>query len=658
MSAQSAPVSPSPRTATLAPGHVVGGRFVVEHAASEDALGSVLRARDQKTNKAIALRVLASGLVEGEAATHVLRTECRSAATLSHRSIVTTYGVGTDPSGAHFVACEWVDGVTVAQLVAKRSAEGERLSLRGAYNVVAHVCNALTAAHAKMPHGALRPTVVWVTKAGRVKVGDFGVARAVVKAAGAAALGANEQASLAPEVKMGGEPSARSDIFGIGALLYQMLTGRSPADDFVAPSQAHPDATPAIDQVLMRCLAGDPAQRFATPDEVRLALLPLVAGAPEVAPEQDFGVEVDVDVDLASQRPPESKVHPVVAPRPAPTPRASQPGGAPKVGQRVSIHEPFRPSMPGGPPPRMSLPGAPPADAAAPAPAAEVDLGVLLSKITENDAPRWMLVKDKLDHGPFSGRELVELILKGEALAQHGLFNMDTGVRKEVGEFPEFVEFLEQYKIKQQQAAHKIALARSETVEKASNAVKFIIAAAVLGVLVIGIGIFLYTRQSGDGDEVADADLADLYDRGDIQIEGTAGILPDPPRGSRRGGRRGGGGGAGGMSYEDAMNQAVNLGDVTSGGGERRLTPADVAGVMNRHINQLFSCVSTELRSGGSLGNVQIDLAIAGNGSVLGASTRQGSPAFRSCIEGRVRRIRFPTFEAPRMGARYAFAVD
>ena len=106
------------------------------------------------------------------------------------------------------------------------------------------------------------------------------------------------------------------------------------------------------------------------------------------------------------------------------------------------------------------------------------------------------------------------------------------------------------------------------------------------------------------------------------------------------------------------MNQAVNLGDVSQGGSERQLTPADVAGVMNRNINRLFSCVGAELRRGGSLGEVQIDLAIQGSGQVQGSSVRQGSAQFKSCIAGQVRGIRFPSFPAPRMGARYRFSVN
>ena len=113
------------------------------------------------------------------------------------------------------------------------------------------------------------------------------------------------------------------------------------------------------------------------------------------------------------------------------------------------------------------------------------------------------------------------------------------------------------------------------------------------------------------------------------------------------------------MSYEDAMNQAVELGDVTQGGSERRLTPAEVQGVMNRNINSLYSCVGAELaRSPGSISHVQIDLAIAGSGQVLGASVRQGSSTFQGCVASKTRQIRFPNFPAARMGARYSFNVD
>ncbi|MEM9195441.1 MAG: protein kinase [Myxococcota bacterium] len=623
----------------LARGQVVGGRFEVESQAAADATGVVMAARDQKTGKPIALRVLRPGLVPKPDGVKILRQHCRSAAQLNHRNIAATYGVGSAGGGAQFIAAEWVDGATLDELIRRRVEAGGSLSLRGAFHIVEGLASALGAAHTGTCHGAVRPSAIWVSRDGKVKLGDFGVGRALLAVAGARAFDPADQARLAPEVKAGSDATPLSDIFGLGAVLYELLTGRSPADGFVPPSQVHPEASEDVDQVLFRCLGADPGARFDDPKQVRDALAPL-ADATNPAPfEQDFLFGTGTRA-VAPKSPPPAQ-DPAQAPRPG--------AAAPAVGARVSIHEEFRPSVAEAPPPAAS---------------AEVDLKDLLSKITENDAPRWMVVKDNLDHGPFSGRELVNMILKGEVLGDHGLLNMDTGERKKVREFTEFSEFLAQFELKKEQQAQHAELVRADKVEKASSALKFVIAAGVVGVLAVVTAVFLVTLQSADDDPQAATDArADLFDRGEIEITGSAGILPEPRRrggrGMRGGGMGGGGGGMGGnLSYEEAMERAVNLGDLSMGGGERQLTSGDVAGVMNRHINSFFGCVSQELRRGGSLGTVQIDLAIAGSGQVLGASTRQGSPQFRSCIASRVRNVRFPSFPAPRMGARFSFSVN
>jgi hypothetical protein len=636
----------------LAPGSVVGGRFEIERAVGEDALGSLLAAKDQKTTRPIAVRVLRPGLIATPAAMEVLRAEIKIAATIQHKSIVATYGMGTDKGGARFVATEWVDGRTLSDVVREKKQEGATpMSLRGAYNVLAHVCKGLEAAQkAGASHGAIRPSVVWITKAGRVKVANIGIERAIVRTAGPAALGADELAFLAPEVKVGGTPDERSDVFGIGCLLYAMLTGRSAADDFVAPSSMHPEATPEVDDLLLRCLSADPAARFASPTEVQEAL---VALAVETKAEEhgDFGVDIDVDVDIgaAAKAPPQAPtgVRPKppppkpaapaakAPPKPAAPAVAAKPAG-PQIGARVGADQSFRAPVPFD---------------AAPAASADVDLGALVAKITENDAARWMVVKDGLDHGPFSGREMVQLILKGEILGDHGLLNMDSGQRRKVREQPEFVEFLEQFRIKKAAQEHQVAEVKAEKRAKLGAVFYIAVLAGVLAVLGIGLGIFFATRE--DEQEVVhqDVSIEDLYARGEIQIEGQAGILPDPPRRTGGGHRRTGG--AGGMSYEDAMNQVQNLGDATQGGSEARLSAPQVQGVMNQNVNRFLPCVAREP----NIGTVRMSIAIAGSGQVLGA-TVNGSPAFQSCINQRIRGIRFPSFPAARMGASYSFSVD
>ena len=602
----------------------------MEGKAWDDELGSVFKARDEKTNKAIALRGITPGLVD-DAAKKKLRAECRIAASLSHRNLVVTYGVGS-ASGSPFIAAEWVDGKPISEVVRERAAKGGQVSLKGAYNVVASVCRALETVHEKTCHGAIRPSVVWVTESGRVKLGDVGLGKALVEARGPSIFDGRDQASLAPEVKAGEPPTIASDIFGVGALLYELLTAKSPADGFVPPSQAHEEADGAIDEVLLKCLAPDPAARYQSADAVRSALQPLIGGVEAASPAQDFGFDVDLDLDGDGE---------VDEPAPPIAPRAKAPKPpAPKPPAPAAPADPFPAAMPA-----MDAPAG-----------SEVDLGGLLAKITENDAARWMAVKDGLDHGPFTGRDLVELIVEGEIRETHDLMNMDTGERKPVAEWPDFTEFVEQRRIREAQDAKKAALDQAEKSDARSGKFKLAVAGVALLAVLIGIGVFVMTREGGDAEEVLQAETGDLYERGGIELSGTAGILPDPPRrgrGSRM--RSGGGGAAGGFvgSYENAMNIAIELGDATMAGGQSRLSPAQVQGVMNRHLNgSIGRCAD---QASGLVGNVTIDIAIAGSGQVMGVSARQGSGSFKSCIRNAVRRIRFPTFGAPRMGARFSF---
>lgn len=661
----------------IAPGTVVGGRFVVERVARRDSLGAVLLARDDKTNKPIGLRVLDPVLANDPVLAEAVRNEVKTAARAKHRALSGTYGVGTH-AGTLFIACEWAQGSPLSELATQRA--GRPLSVRGTYNIIAHVCKALGELHSVSMHGALRPNSVMITKSGRVKIIDLGLDLALVRTGRAALLSPEDQAFLAPEIRAGYAADSRADIFGIGGLLYVLLTGRSPADAFVPPSQSHPDATVELDQILMRCLAGDPAQRFATTQEIVSALLPLAAGAPD-SPPGELGVEVEVDVDIAmSIAPPAPARQPQIvftSPKPeegidvnisiAPAPAA--PRAAPALGGgRVSPLD-VAPLAPLGRPPvpgqRMTPAGAPPAAPPPPAPAiaVQVDFGDALAKLTENDAPRWMVNKGGLDHGPFAARELIQHIVEGELAESSTLANLDTGERKPLNEWPELQPFLEQYKLRKDEKAHAAALAKSTKIERRGNVAKIMIFAGSIGVALLIGGGYLMNRQSADKRAAAaNVDLAEMFESGAVKIKGTAGILQfvGRPGGAKRKSSGGSSSGSPGgfSSYEDAMNQAMELGDATKGGGERQLTSADVQGVMDRKLNSLFSCVSEELRRGGKLGSVRIDLAILGNGNVAGASVNTGSGAFKGCIAGKVRSIKFPAFPAPRMGARYAFDVN
>ena len=595
----------------LHPGAVVGGRFEVVDRVGEDPHAVVWSAKDRQTKRAILVHVLRPDLVPPHAASE-FREACRMAATLSHRNIAKMFGVGRTDKGEHFIAGEWIDGTRLSEFIQERDRDGEPLSLRGIYNVVAHLCSALSYAHEKGPHGTLRPSVVWVTRGGRVKVRDFGVGQVLLDAVGPSAFRDRDHACLAPEVKNGEQATVRSDVFGVGAILYELLTTRSPGKGFVAPSHVRQDIPPELDGIVFRCLAADPKDRFESPEAVRKALTPFVQQANSMPPPAGDGGVV-FDIDLASVMPP----------------------------------------------PDMEIPEIPqPLNAPLPPPPPKRDLRAVLEKLSSDTKQRWMVARDKMDHGPFNARELIERLNIGGFSGDDSTFNMDTGERKPLRDWLEFREFILQREHQNAVATEQAARAHAQRSEKRSSAAKWLIAVSAVGVITISVGGFLMSRSS-DFREASSTALDDLFKLGDSPT-GEAGLLPDRPVRRRRNGsgpapagRKGGF-----ASYDEAMSQAVEIGDASQRGGEGRLTGSQVASVMNRNLNRFYrKCVIPEMQSGAQLGNVKVDLAIAGSGSVLGATVRGGGPGFQTCMGQEIASVRFPTFGAPRMGARYNFDV-
>ncbi len=625
------------------PGRVIGGRFEVQGALEGDGFGQQFAALDRKTGRPVSLRVVRSAAIA-----NVVRPHLKAAGELSHANVLPSFGLAQSEQGSTLIVQGPLLGKHLADYAAARRSGGKPVSLRGAYNVVAHVCNALTAIHATGPHGAVRPAAVWIGEDGRVQLADIVIARAALSAGGTGGLNENEAAFLAPEIKLGGAPRPASDIFGLGALLYVLLTGRNPNDAFIAPSEAHREASQGVDAELMRALSPDPTARHASPEAFRIALLAQISEG-EQESRDDFGVDVEVEINLASvapSRPSAARASMSASLSGLQVPKAPRMPNIPGVlqaGARVSLHDDFRVSI--------TEDESEASAARARRSLGEVDLKDVLAKITEDDSPRWMLVKAGMDHGPFSGRQIVNMIVQGDALRDHDLMNTDTGNRGKIGEFPEFQDFLAQYELRRGEQARAVALQKSEKSEKHGAFFKVGIGIAVLALIGVVAGAYALSRSGARGGGRGGADAGDLYKRGALDISGSAGILP-MPRGGRGGARRAGGGGAGGsMSYEDAMMQAVDIGSAAAGG-EQTLGAQTVAGVMNRNLNQIFdACVK------GSVGQVKIDIAIAGSGQVLGVSVNAGDAGFQSCVASQVRRVRFPAFSAPRMGARYSFGT-
>jgi hypothetical protein len=260
-------------------GTVVGGRFRIQSFVRSEAGTDLYRAIDGQGGAAVLLRVLS----EAPAARAVLDADLAKAARLQHKNLTHLVAVG-DYAGMLFLAAEAEDGHTLRELVEAQRSQSKTIGLSYARTLLGHVTHGLEAAYQAMPHGGLHPDRIWVTRGGRVKVSDLGLTRGLpALARKGGPPGAADGLYLAPEVARGLAPNAASDVYSLGAILYELTTGTVPAPPLRAASQLASDVPPAVDAVIARAMAPQPHARFANPVELMNALA-TAADPPAAAP--------------------------------------------------------------------------------------------------------------------------------------------------------------------------------------------------------------------------------------------------------------------------------------------------------------------------------------------------------------------------------------
>jgi serine/threonine protein kinase len=264
---------------------LIAGRYEVERPLGHGATAVVDLARDVELDRPVAVKRLAENLArDGELRARFLR-EARLAARLAHPNVVRVYDVGMD-SEQPFIAMEYVDGETLAELVARRGL----LPPDEVAELGVQICRALAAAHeAGLVHRDVKPQNLLLRGDGLLKLGDFGIAIGLegtrLTAAGRV-LGT--AAYLAPEQARGDEVTAAADIYAVGAVLYELFTGRPPRGPATLAELAGdttsitpPEGAPApLAQLVVRCLDADPAAR---PPSAAALACELAATLPEAA---------------------------------------------------------------------------------------------------------------------------------------------------------------------------------------------------------------------------------------------------------------------------------------------------------------------------------------------------------------------------------------
>ena len=285
------PETPGPR--------VFSGRYELNHLIARGGMAEVYRAHDRLLDRPVALKVLFPELSVDRSFVERFRREAQAAANLSHPNIVPVFDWGED-SGTYFIVMEFVDGrplssilKTAGPLAADRTAE-----------IAAPVAAALGYAHKHgVVHRDVKPGNVLITDDGQVKVTDFGIARAVNTEESLTQTGAvmGTATYFSPEQAEGMGVDARTDIYSLGVVLFEMVTGRPPflgdtpvavaskhvRDHPPSPRELNPSIPPTFEAIILKAMDKNPDYRYATAEELRADLLRFNEGRDVLAAHED-----------------------------------------------------------------------------------------------------------------------------------------------------------------------------------------------------------------------------------------------------------------------------------------------------------------------------------------------------------------------------------
>ncbi|MBR0163720.1 MAG: Stk1 family PASTA domain-containing Ser/Thr kinase [Lachnospiraceae bacterium] len=286
-------------------GMVIGDRYEVLEKIGTGGMSDVYRAKDEKLSRMVAVKILKQEFSENENFVQKFRTEAQAAAGLMHPNIVNVYDVG-DEKGIYYIVMELVDGITLKRYIEEKN----RLTVKEAVSISIQVAMGLEAAHNNnIIHRDIKPQNIIISKEGKVKVTDFGIA----KAATSNTITSNVMGSVhytSPEQARGGYSDAMSDIYSLGITMFEMLTGRVPfnGDTTVAIAIKHiqelvqsprafvPDIPISVEKIVLKCCQKSPDRRYQTASDLIADLKRSL-----ITPDEDFVQLQDADDERATR---------------------------------------------------------------------------------------------------------------------------------------------------------------------------------------------------------------------------------------------------------------------------------------------------------------------------------------------------------------------
>lgn len=287
-------------------GMMIGDRYEILERIGTGGMSDVYKSKDHKLNRHVAVKVLKQEFSENTNFVSKFRMEAQAAASLMHPNIVNVYDVGEE-NGIFYIVMELVEGITLKKYIEKKA----RLSYKEAVSIAIQACMGIEAAHKNhIIHRDIKPQNIIISKDGKVKVTDFGIA----KAATSNTITSNVMGSVhytSPEQARGGYSDEKSDIYSMGITLFEMLTGRVPfngettvaiaikhiQEEMPSPREFVPEIPVCVEQIVLKCTQKSPDRRYHTMsaliEDLKRSLM---------SPDEDFVRIEDPDEGMATRK--------------------------------------------------------------------------------------------------------------------------------------------------------------------------------------------------------------------------------------------------------------------------------------------------------------------------------------------------------------------
>lgn len=266
------PMPAAPEANQFTRGQVVANRYTVLNLVGRGGMGCIYKVHDNTLGEEVALKTLLPQFAQDKMVVERFFNEARIARRLAHPNIVRVHDIGID-NGVLYISMEFMQGRSLRDILEKML-PGEQLPLRETLRIMDELCAALSYAHRHTIHRDIKPENVMLQEQGTVKLMDFGISKLMDnnRLTGASIVMGTPFYMSPEQLRNSRDVDARADIYSVGVMLYEVLTGNMPTGIPKPASEMLKDVPPAMDNIVARCVDPNPDQRYQSADELRAAL--------------------------------------------------------------------------------------------------------------------------------------------------------------------------------------------------------------------------------------------------------------------------------------------------------------------------------------------------------------------------------------------------